>query len=258
MTDNDMRIVPERDEVHPRARSRGRATTDKPKKSNRPSSEPRAGGGAGNRVVIWLLCILVVGLSGASAWLYLQTQTLNQQRETLAQRVADIESRLSVTDESMSQSGAALQAALVEHRGELDEHMSEIRKLWGVAYDRNRVAIETLKTQQKNSGARMDSMAGSLAKLDPVVQGYQGFQSRLETMASQLLVQSANIDDQSSQLRDLTDQQGQTSTATSRLRQQLDGYQEAIDSFDEYRFQTNQRLRKLEQPTVSPSTESEQ
>ena len=193
-----------------------------------------------------VLCLFVVLLAGASAYLYLQTQMLSETGHALAQRVLDIESRLSVTDESLSQSGAAMQAVLKEHSADLATHISEIRKLWALAYDRNRVAIETLKKGQQNSDARMNSLFGSVARLDPVMKGYDGIQSRLETISSQLLAQSATVDDLSSRARELVDGAASVNSKVSSQSARIQQHQEAIDAIDEYRIQINQRLRRLE------------
>ena len=204
-----------------------------------------------------VLCLFVVLLAGASAYLYLQTQMLSETGHALAQRVLDIESRLSVTDESLSQSGAAMQAVLKEHSADLATHISEIRKLWALAYDRNRVAIETLKKGQQNSDARMNSLFGSVARLDPVMKGYDGIQSRLETISSQLLAQSAAVDDLSSRARELVDRAASVNSKVSSQSARIQQHQEAIDAIDEYRIQINQRLRRLErqdtQVITSPS-----
>lgn len=256
---DDIRIVPERDELRPRNKTAVKRTSasaadskssrPKPAKTTATQPMPRQG----SSMMTMVLAVFVVLLSGTCAFLYLQTQNLNTEREILASRVADIESKLSVTDESMSQSGAAMQAVLKEHSEELELHMSEIRKLWAIAYDRNRVAIEALQKKDKSTAARLDSVSGSIAKMDPVLKGYQGMKSQLETISSQSLVQSANLDDLSAQARENSDK---LSGATSQLSAQnaaLEEIEAAIEAIDQYRIQTNQRLLRMEQSIQSPA-----
>lgn len=260
MSDDDMRIVPERDEIRPRSSVKPSRKADQPSSGSsgqvKRAKASSASSGGGSSFIIVILCLFVVLLSGASAYLYIQTQTLASEREALAQRVVDIESKLSVTDESLSQSGAAMGAVLKEHSSELDTHMSEIRKLWAVAYDRNRVAIEDLKKNQKNSEARINSLSGSVAKVDPILKGYDGIQSRLETISSQLLVQSATVDDLSSKARELADGSARVDAKISSQAKSIQQHQEAIDAIDQYRIQINQRLLRLEQSLAPVSTGS--
>ncbi len=197
--------------------------------------------------MIWVLCALTVTLTGIAAYLFVQTQTLFAEQNQLAMRVTEIESKLSVTDESLSQSGAAIQSVLQEHSGELDTHMSEIRKLWAVSYDRNRPAIAKLEQEQRNSGSRIDALSGNIAKIDSVVQGYDGIRSRMETMSSQLLVQSATLDDVAAQARELSDRAAALDSDFRRQNSSLATHEEAIEAIDQYRILTNQRLRSLEQ-----------
>ena len=93
----------------------------------------------------------------------------------------------------------------------------------------------------------MDSLSSSLSKMDPLIQGYEGMQSRMETVASQLLVQSATLDEISAQTRSLADSSGTLGRLTSSQSALLNEHQEAIDAIDEYRLQINQRLLRLEQ-----------
>ncbi|MEQ9022024.1 MAG: hypothetical protein RLN82_04590 [Pseudomonadales bacterium] len=245
-----MRIIPERDEI----RARSQTSTKKPvntgtAKSSGDAKTPsvKRAASAGTDKSFWLLVALILLACTASAWLFVQTRALAAERDALAQRVEQIESKLSVTDESLSESGAAMQAVLKEHSDELELHMSEIRKLWGVSYDRNRPAIEELKTQQENMSARMNSFNSALAKADPIIQGYDGIQSRLETISSQLLAQSATLDDLSSRARSLADRSNSLESEIQAQDGTIQQHEEAIDAIDEYRLQVNQRLLRLEQ-----------
>ena len=64
-----------------------------------------------------------------------------QQFVDLQQRFAVLDSRLNNTDESVNQSGAAMQINIGKHSEELKKHWSEIKKLWGVANDKNKTKI---------------------------------------------------------------------------------------------------------------------
>lgn len=255
MSDNDMRIIPERDETRSQ-QQRSSAKKTAPRSGNGQTPVKRAPTSSGGSMMTPVLSVFVVLLAAASAYLYLQTSVLADERDALAARVFDIESKLSVTDESLSQSGAAMQSVLKEHATELETHMAEIRKLWAVAYDRNRVAIETLQKDQKTGAVRINSLVGSVAKLDPIIKGYDGIQSRMETLSSQLLVQSATVDDLSERARTLADRAVSADAKSGSHASSIQEHQEAIDAIDQYRIQINQRLLRLEQNLAPVNTGS--
>src|SRR5690606_25375675 len=76
----------------------------------------------------FLLAITGLGLAGYAYWQLLESQKTT---EAALVRIADLESRLALTGDESEASMAALQA-------KLKWADSEIRKLWGVAYDTNR------------------------------------------------------------------------------------------------------------------------
>ena len=257
MSDDDMRIVPERDDIRPRSSGKkpARPRAKSPGKKTAQSA-PQSSVSSGTPVMTIILCLFVVLLSGAAAYLYLQTENLSAERDALAQRIADIESKLSVTDESLSQSGAAMQSVLKDHSDQLELHFSEIDKLWAVTNKRNKNWIEELQRGQKNTNSRVDSLVRSLSRVDPIITGYDGIQSRLETISSQLLVQSATVDDLSSRTRDLADTSAKTNSKLNAQATSIQQHQEAIDAIDQYRIQINRRLLRLEQslaPAPAPA-----
>lgn len=213
-----MRIIaPERDEI--RARHRGK----------KPPTLPAAtADGTGAQAMLWLLTLLVLGLAAATGYLFWQLQTMAESRAQLAAQVA----ALSGADESQQQSGAAIQSTLKAHEEEMAMHMSEIRKLWGVAYDRNRPAIEKLQQAQTDTKARLDSLASTTARLSPLA----GEQATMRSRLLELAAETRDLADRSTADRD------RIATNESKITQ----HEEAIQAIDEYRRQTNQRLLRLE------------
>ena len=64
-----------------------------------------------------------------------------QQFIVLQERFQVLDSRLNNTDESVNQSGVAMQVNISNHSEQLKKHWSEIRKLWGIANDKNKGKI---------------------------------------------------------------------------------------------------------------------
>ena len=238
---DDLRIVPERDEARARPKS-NRPAAAKSKSRKQPPQKT----GGGSSALVGVLCIMVALVSGAAAYLYLQTQTLSEQRDDLDSRVKVLEQKLSVTDESLSESGAAIQSVLRGHAEDLELQMSEIRKLWGVAYDTNRTKIETLEKTTASQTASVNSLRDSVTKVEPLADGFDSLKSRVEATANQSLALSAGFDEAEGQLRELTDTLTGLKADVSAQKGISADHSEAIDAIDQYRIQINQRLIQLE------------
>ena len=235
MSNDDWQIVPERDEaISSRARPNKSPESRRTKASagEKPSRKP-SGGNMGFLVVLLLLSF------AGSGYLYYKLQESNQAYLSLSNRVASMEGKLSVTDESLSQSGAAMQAVLQDHDLQLDEHMSEIRKLWGVSYDTNRSAIDELRASTSSITSNLGSAVDQIEALDAVP-------SRLDTLGSQLLIQATDVEDVLGRLRDTRDALNQQTAVIDQLEAQAIEHEQAISSIDEFRVQMNQRFIQLE------------
>ncbi len=213
-----------------------------------PSRPPRPGrpeGGGGGPSTGWLsglLLVLVVALVAAAVWQY---QTYQQ----LLARFEQVENKLSSTDESMSQNGAALQVKLNEQGDKLDTHWSEIRKLWGVANDRNR---DNIAANRKD----IDFLAAKRAEFDKQI---AALGKQLKEQEAALAQSGVNNLALAADLERLGAERSKGIAAADQLGSQIDALKaelaavdEAIRAFDGYRRQTNQRLLKLEQGTAAP------
>jgi len=243
---DDLKIIPERDES--RARTQPTKQGSVKGKKRRPQPPPKAG----SSPLVGVLCFMVVLVSGAAAYLFIQTQTLSEQRNDLDARVQVLEQKLSVTDESLSESGAAMQSVLQGHQEELEMHMSEIRKLWGVAYDTNRKNIETLEKNQATQTAQLGSIRDSVAKAEALAGTVQNLNSRVDAAANQSLALSAGFDETESQVRELTDSVGLIRAELNTQKNLVTDHSDAIEAIDQYRVQINQRLIQLENQIRTP------
>ena len=249
MSNDDGRIVPQRDEALSRTRQ---VKSPEGRKAREPGAACKGEGGgaarAKNSTPAWIYLLLLVSFA-ASGYLFYQLQQLQQLQSGVSQRVGSLEGRLSITDESFSQSGAAMQAMLQEHAGELELHMSEIRKLWGVAYDTNRKSIDELKVSMTQSITRLDQLSASLKTLATGV-------ARVDALGSQMLILSADVEDVLTRVRATRDELNEQSLVLSRLQASATEQSTAIDSVDSFRLQFNQRLIQLENEIRSLSAGS--
>lgn len=106
-------------------------------------------------LLMFVVLILMVAIGVMTFWLTDQFSQMdkkfsrvNQQLSMLSQRVDRLEGRLDTSNDTMLTSETTIKIKIKEHE-------SEIRKLWGVAYDKNR------KTIQTNEAALKSLMVGS-------------------------------------------------------------------------------------------------
>lgn len=105
---------------------------------------------------VYFLLLLIIGGAGAGGyWLWLENQKLRGELLGARSQIQDLDSQLVAADVSNSELGSTVEETLKTHE-------SEIRKLWGVAYDRNRSAIAT-------NDSKIEVLEGKLTDLREVV-----------------------------------------------------------------------------------------
>ncbi|MFE8073261.1 hypothetical protein QQM79_19545 [Marinobacteraceae bacterium S3BR75-40.1] len=276
-------IRPERDEVA--ARKGAKAKPEKPAKGAAPKPEraprPPKASGKGAWPVVALLIVLLVAVSAVGGWLlYKQNQEVNRLASNLGDAqdwinqsklsLARFEGQLTETDQELAQSGDKVgdKMAFLE---------SEIRKLWGVAYDRNRKAIKAnddqlaklQKTLEKADGklseltSKLDSQAQKLeqlntqvARIDKVEEAVSGLRAdlgqKVDELGSQVSRQAQQqklaLDEVRARVsaleRKLRQQDSQAEVAA--LRKELGDLKTVVDSIDAFRSQITSRLLQLE------------
>ncbi len=267
MSDKDYRpfgpIVPERDGPPPKTRSGAASPVDEPRepppprggksRRDKPPREPRGGGG-----MPWLamFCLVALVLVAGFAW---------QQSRVLADlnaRFNQLSHRIESTDESLSQSGAALSLKIQEQEEKLAEHWSEIRKLWGVSYDTNRKAIaantqsiDQMKASLNTLQANLKQVQGSLAAMEKSIetaskQAADANQS-VNTIRGNTLAASVQLDELREQVSRLSQTLATTNNGVNQLRNDLTrrvaDNEQALKAMDSYRAQINQQLNQLRQ-----------
>ena len=238
MSDNDFDIIPERDD-----RRRVNATS-------RPARESVAASSGGSSLGVWILTLLLIVALGGVGYLYWNATQATQRLLMLDERLQSIERKLSVTDESLSQSGAAMQAVIKEQEERIRSNLSEIRKLWVIAHQTNSKDIKTNKQQiasQAKQLTAMDTLTKQLEKqLTPAVKQIFELQSSMSIMADESVANTAEIETVQRQVRQLAD-------STNRLQKSLEAQQQLIDSADEQlgavnasRLEVNRRILDIQ------------
>ncbi len=228
--------------------------------SAEPAAEPKK---LGFIVLCFLVGLLSLSLAALSAFSWRQSQS----QATLQQRFDDIALRLESSDESVAQSGAALSIKLSKQEDTLVKHWSEIRKLWGVANDRNKKAIKALQLADGNANKGLkkiqQSQAALQTDLSSVRAGLKSMQAEVKKVSSASLVANAQTDDFNDQLKSLNSkikafdsEAGSLQKLIEKNRQnqsrRLAEFEQAVKSMDAFRRQTNEKFSRLHPGMTAP------
>lgn len=166
--------------------------------ANKPAGKPgRASGGGGHgRGGMWALALLIVAGAAGAGW-YQQEQRLQMLEGQLEEAdywarqsklaLARFEGDLTETGENLQEKGQSIEERLATQGERLDTADSEIRKLWGVANDRNRKRLddhesrlESLRSGVDEGKSARETLTASVEKLETDIA------SRLDEVESDL------------------------------------------------------------------------
>lgn len=206
---------------------------------------PREGGG------LWKILVVILLLAWVAVTWFAWHQSLQQ--AGLLARFDQLASKISSTDESLSQSGAAMSVKIQEQSAELEKHWSEIKKLWGVANDRNRKTLDEHKALLKEQASTLKKTKDALNKLTTTVTAVEkemhGLKSdglaasaQFEDVRDELAIAGASVENLNKQLRALQERV----TSSSRDNEK------AMAAIDSFRRQTNQDLQAIREQLAPP------
>lgn len=162
----------------------------------------------------------------------------------LQQRFETLNSRLNSTDQSVTQSGAAMQVSISKQGDELKKHWSEIKKLWGVANDTNKGKIANNSKDIAFLASKRVALEASIAGLQTELEKGEG---ALADVSGDYLELSAEIDTLRQSIGNYASALEKLKASQARLQRQVNSNAEAIKSIDGFRRQINQKILKLEQ-----------
>ncbi|MBQ0719411.1 MAG: hypothetical protein KBT88_13650 [Gammaproteobacteria bacterium] len=228
--------------------------------SSQPVAAPRK---FGFIVLCFLVALLSVCLVALSAFSWRQSQS----QQYLQERFDDLAHRLESSDESVAQSGAVLAIKLSKQEETLVTHWAEIKKLWGVANDRNKKAIQALQLVDGDAKKALQKTRKSLASLQADVgsvrAGLKTTRAEVKKVGSASLVASAQTDDFHRQLKSLESKLKGFDSETASLQKlieknrlgqsrRLAEFEQAVKSMDAFRKQTNEKFSRLQQSPTAP------
>jgi chromosome segregation ATPase len=232
-------IRPDEDEL--RASRSSNTEKKEPRRPAGKAAKSGNGGRSGPSTVLLLLVIMAVAGVGAFTW-YQHSERIQHLESQLEEAdywvrqsklaLARFEGELSETGEDLHEAGQSIEQRLSNQNARLDEADSEIRKLWGVANDRNKARLNEHQARLDSLDEAAKAAAGQREALVATVDTLEKtLSSEVDALESSLQQQATARNEQ------LENQQA----ALKELRSALAGLKESVDS-RLTRFQREQAL----------------
>jgi len=195
---------------------------EKPGKSPRDSGKGGKGGGGGgggdggrkSSGPLFLIALLAVAVAGAAGW-YQQNQRIVQMESQVEEAdywarqsklaLARFEGELSETGEDLQEAGQSIEQQLSDQSQRLDTADSEIRKLWGVANDRNKsrlndheTRLKALDETVKEAASKRQALTGTLSELEKTLASELG--TLESSLKQEIAAQGKRVDSQQAAL----------------------------------------------------------
>lgn len=204
----------------------------KPEKTGGSAGNGNQGGKSGNggsrsSGPLFLIALLIVAGVGAVGW-YQQNDRIAQMESQVEEAdywarqsklaLARFEGELSDTGEDLQETGQSIEQQLSAQTKRLDNADSEIRKLWGVANDRNKSRLndheERLKSLDQNvkeAASGRQAISASLNELQTTLESglsdlESSFEQKLAAQSNRLASQQAALDKMQASLASVDDQ----------------------------------------------------
>ena len=200
----------------------------------------------GNRLGSSFLVLLVLGLLLSGYFIFQQNRELANNQKILLdseQRIQQLEQRLRVTDETMSETGA-------DTSKQIDLWEDEIRKLWDVSNKRNKKWIEENRAAVKKQTAALSTVDASMRNLKSDVSQHAGAFEKQQDIADALTAMEIRVTQMLERQRDIADKANVANQVASSLKVGLETRvnenEQAINAIDAYRLQINSRVADLQ------------
>ncbi len=227
-------IVPSREGVQGRGTTPGGKAGGKNRRRADHGSSGPGGGGVGLFARL-IITIALVAAAVACAWAWqLQAELRLSEQEIASQdrRIADLEARLSDTDEGMNQN-AEVQAAKLR---ELD---TEVRKLWDNVWKQSKQRLGKL---EGNSA----SQAKSLQAIESQLQAAAADIGKLKSVAGDLSRLMTSAKANQAEVERVADSLNRIELDMAKLDKRVSGNEEWVSSINAFRRQINASLTELQ------------
>ncbi len=217
-----------------------------------PPPPPSSGGSGG--FVMFMLTVLILALAGASYYLFDQLSSAQKQLKSGQGRIELLEQRLSVADESISETSASTQVRLQE----MD---SEVRKLWDNVWKKQKeelaqhdASLTTQKANLEKAEKRIAALEAKLRTSDEqlakIVKSYNSERESLTSMSGKLDRVIAQAEVNRKQLLDMGKQVASGGGLDARvkdLERRVSQNDDWLDSINAFRKQVNRDIEAMRQ-----------
>lgn len=252
---NSPSIVPDRDDVEhfqrqKSARQKPAAMESTLDSADATYDEPAAPAGKTAVYVLAAVAVLAVIWAGV---LQMQLGRAQTDLESWQMRVMDLEKRLSVTDESTTQSTAALQVKLKEQEEGLIKLREENIKRAKATLDQHTAQIASLEQTLKSTQAtatRLDKSFGEhKAEFDAT-------KAQLDKLAPTVELSKRKLEEQQAAIESLTEKGNVTASTVEKLGLRMNTNEEWVQSINNFRKQTNREIVNIKQQIGGPVSET--
>lgn len=199
------------------------------------------------RSLLALLTIVLIATAGLAGFLYQKLSVAEDAIDNYELRISDLERRLEVTDESMSESSMAIKVKVRE----LD---SEIRKLWDNVWKRSKQRLAEHDTELEKQARSLAEIKKTVASTQQqfeqnkqVVSGLSTQLKKAEQMSDSVARNSQQLKTQITSLETAVDKLNRISAEFNKLDSRVQGTEEWIESINGFRRQMNREITSLKQ-----------
>jgi len=211
-------------------------------------------------VVVGLALTILAALAGI-AWLYQGLQKSAQQLAAAAVRIEQLEARLVSTDTTLTRSEVLLADKLKSIDQLIDTNKAEIRKLWGLAGDVQRKAIEqakatndqqnaTLKKLQEQQVADRQQMTDHQTTLNRLSATVQNTEASAREAVQRMEIAQEKVSVLEGDVKALKQKQSQQELDYNK---RITALEDTARSTDVFRRNTQEELRKLREELLRQS-----
>lgn len=219
--------------------SGGGGSKGSPKKGGKAPTQSGGGGGLLGKLVA-LVALVVAAVACAWAW-QLQEQ-LRQTEYAVAgheSRIADLEARLSDTDEGMTQNAAAQAVKLRE----LD---TEVRKLWDNVWKKSKERLGKLEATTKKQTSAIAANEKAISSTSSKVNSATADLAKLKTVSGDLSRLMSSAKSNQADVERVADTLNRINLDMAKLNRQVAANEEAVRATDAFRRQVNASIAELE------------
>lgn len=235
-------MVPDRDDVaeyqrqkHSRTRSAERQPAERAAEPGDDEDYAAERGGGVSVSLFAVVAIVLLGWAGYLQWQLVQAQA----------RVVSLEQRLSVTDESVNQSGLSLQVKIKDLDAALTQLRDETVKQQKTQLDQHGAQLAALDKAQKNTQAQLAQRSEEQQKALADLRG------QMDKVAPLAEAAKRKADDQQASLDAANDKLAKLAAQQGKLETRVGTNEEWVQSINTFRVQTNRELVNIKQQLVA-------